>query len=132
LSIQWKNAVSIGMIIWMIGVIISSLTFNLTKILPLNIVDLIYIILLIPIVWACSRLYFGHKIASVSEGTTIGLVFIAISLILDILITVPIWVKSYVGYISSWQIWAYFIEILLITIFTAAMGHNVRSIEKFK
>lgn len=49
---------------------------------------------------------FRKKSATAINGVKLGLVVVAVGLLLDIIITVPMFVKSYPFYFGKWTIWA--------------------------
>jgi len=54
------------------------------------------------------------------EGLRLGVIALIIGTILDVIITVPLFVKSYVVYFTSWTLYFGYVELLLLTILAGA------------
>jgi hypothetical protein len=63
----------------------------------------------------CSYIYFNENEDSWKEGFLLGAWMILTGTILDLLITIPFFVKSYPAYYLQWQIWAGFIEVIILS-----------------
>jgi hypothetical protein len=53
----------------------------------------------------CGYLYFSQVSGKALDGLVIGIYWLIIGTILDLIITVPLFVKSYSGYYSNWMLW---------------------------
>lgn len=72
----------------------------------------IHYVLLIPIVWLCAWLYYKSK--EKFNGFVLGIIFVLIGTVLDLLITVPMFVKDFGVYYSSLYLWIGFAETIII------------------
>jgi amino acid transporter len=63
----------------------------------------------------CSYIYFNKNEDSWKEGFLLGAWMILIGTILDLLITIPFFVKSYPAYYLQWQLWMGFIEVIVLS-----------------
>lgn len=77
----------------------------------------IFWFLLIPMVLLASKWYFKMDPPNMMKGLCLGLIFIGVSLILDIVFTVPFFVKSYAKFFGDWKLYVGFGEILLLCIY---------------
>lgn len=86
------RAILIGIIIWILGVSVYTISFYLPLIENDELqANLILFIAVIPLVWNGSALY--YKKDQETHGIWIGLMFLAVSALLDALITVPVFMK---------------------------------------
>jgi hypothetical protein len=78
---------------------------------------IIHYIALAILIAISSLLYFsGKKIKKgLNEGLILGLIFVIVGIILDAIITVPLFVKDYVGFFFNWNLVAGFILTLIVT-----------------
>lgn len=65
-------------------------------------------ILLIPIVWLLAKWYFKATPPTWKKGLYLGLIGLATGTVLDLVITVPLFVKSYAVYYGDWRLWTGF------------------------
>ena len=70
----------------------------------------------IPVVLLLSKWYFKADPPTVKKGFLLGIVGLAVSMALDAIITVPLFVKSYAVFYGSWQLWVGLVEILALCI----------------
>ena len=57
------------------------------------------------------------------DGIMVGICFVVVSTVLDILITVPLFVKSYATFYSDWALYVGFLEVVLIG---GIVGHYLK------
>jgi len=90
------RAISIGIIIWIIGVSLYASSYYVPLLEDAEQQANIWLsIVIVPVVWLGAKLYYGKNIHT--HGFWIGLVFLTISAILDALITVPFTILPYGG-----------------------------------
>ena len=70
----------------------------------------------IPVVLLLSKWYFKADPPTVKKGFLLGIVGLAVSMALDAIITVPLFVKSYAVFYGSWQLWVGLVEILALCV----------------
>ena len=110
------RVIGIGIIIWIFGVSLYSLSFFI-KVLdnPDLQANIVLASGILPLVWVGAKLYYRGK--STTEGYWIGLSFFAIAAFLDALITVPILVAPYGGnhysFFTAAGFWLIGIEIVI-------------------
>lgn len=80
------------------------------------------VLVLVPaVILFSSHMYLkGVKNPTVIEGLMLGAYFVIIATVLDILITIPLFVKSYSALYGNWAVWVGFFETVL---FSAAAGY---------
>ena len=76
---------------------------------------IIHFILLAVFALVCGKIYFKKSMDRWKEGFLLGVWMILTGTILDILITIPLFVKSYPTYYMQWSLWLGFIELIVLT-----------------
>jgi cation transport ATPase len=113
MKLRLLNATLLGILLWVlifaeISIVMFSVTDNIAQ-------KIIHFAALAIFVLICGYIYFvkankeGWK-----EGFLLGGWMILVGTVLDIIITVPLFVKSYVVYYMQWNLWAGFIEAIII------------------
>ena len=114
-----KKAIFIGALLWVIiffEVSILMFGFELEK-TSLYIVHYISSLFLVSFV---SWLYFRGRTGNIKEGFFLGVILVIAGIILDALITVPLFVKDY-GFFIDPYLWGGIIETLIIAIIFGAI-----------
>jgi len=78
-------------------------------------VDIAWYILEIPIVLIWAKMYFKADPPTTKKGLMLGLVALVAGTILDMIITVPLFVKSYAMYFGDWMLYIGYVELLVLT-----------------
>lgn len=110
---NYKRAILFGVMLWAFIFVIFSVVMFMPwfSTRPLAQHATLWI-LFIPLVLALVKWYsFGKKITAV-EGLKLGLVFLVVGTILDMIITIPLFVKSFGKYYSDWKIYVGYAEVL--------------------
>ena len=90
------KTISIGIIIWILGVSIYTISFYIPILEDSELQANIFLSLgILPILWLGTKLYYRNK--SNTKGYLLGLAFFLIATILDALITVPVLMAPYGG-----------------------------------
>jgi hypothetical protein len=117
---RFKRAISVGILFWMLIFVEISITMIGLK-LSNSLSHIVHYVLLIPIALLCTWLYYMNhksKIKDRTNGLLLGLFFVIIGIILDIIITVPIFIMpqggTYASYFSGIYLIVGFIETILI------------------
>ena len=96
----WR-AIGTGALLWvLIFVEVSILMFGFGLITASSTYSIIHYILLTILTVICVLIYFRKVKVSFTEGVLLGLVMLATGILLDVIITVPLFVKN----------WAYFLD----------------------
>jgi hypothetical protein len=109
---SWKNATIWGILLWiMIFVEVSILMF-----LPLlqgkeGWQSVIHLVILPFLVLFCIYMYSKGGYTNVHEGFLLGVYFLIIGTVLDLAITIPLFVKSFTFY-TQWELWLGFLEVI--------------------
>ncbi len=84
---------------------------------------IIHYVLLILWIWIVAKIYFGKVVASSKEGLIYGIYVLIVGIILDAIITVPLFpVGTHAEFFGQWEMWIGYIElIILMTIFGAIL-----------
>ncbi len=108
---KWVRGLLIAALIWFAIFIEISVTMVALKLSPLA-TYITHYILLIPIVFFCAGLYYRTK--DKTRGFFVGLYFLVIGIILDMIITVPLFIMpqggNYMSYFSEIYLLAGFVE----------------------
>ena len=113
---KWIKAILLGALIWVL-IFIEISIFQVGLGLNEMIGSIIHYVLLIPIVILSVWLYYksGDKI----NGFVLGFVFLIVGVILDLIITIPLFIipqdGSYASFYSSIYMWIGFVELILIS-----------------
>lgn len=112
---KWFRAVLISALIWVIIFVELSITMIGFKLSETN-VWIVHYLLLIPIVILGGHLYYGKN--DKTNGFLLGLFMLAIGIILDLIITVPLFIipsgGNYGTYFSSIYMLAGFVEMVIL------------------
>jgi len=110
--------IAIGIIIWIIGVSIYTLSFYIPILEDSELQANIFLSLgILPVVWFGTRLYYRKK--STTKGYWLGLAFFLVAAVLDALITVPFLMAPYGGthysFFTAIGFWLIGIEFIIMT-----------------
>ena len=85
--------------------------------------NILHYALLLVLILISTWVYFrGRKVKKgLGEGFFLGLSYVVVGVILDSIITVPLFVKNYVSFFVSWGMLIGFIETILVTIIVGAL-----------
>jgi|SRR3989339_513701 len=73
-------------------------------------------ILLVPMILLLAKWYFKATPPSLKKGLFLGLIGLATGTVLDMIITVPLFVKSYAVYYGDWRQWVGFVLSVLLCV----------------
>jgi hypothetical protein len=110
-----KKAILAGVLIWILIFVEWSLIIFTPILKDLGFGQwIVHYVVLIPIVLIGAKLYYKNN--PKINGYVLGLVFLAVGIILDLIITVPLFMQGgYVEYYSNNYLWLGFLEMILIT-----------------
>lgn len=115
--INWKSATLWGILLWaLIFAVFSVIMFAPPLQGKAALQKALELAFLLPLVLFSGLMYFKGAGArkSAKNGFIVGIYFLIISAILDMTITIPIFVKSYRAFYSEWSIWAGFLETVIV------------------
>jgi len=108
-----KIAILTGVLLWvLIFFEVSLLMFGLK--LQGTLYYTIHYILLVLLIAIPALVYFKKAKGNFTEGLLLGIVFIIIGMILDFIITIPLFIKDY-SFLIRWDILVGSLEILVVT-----------------
>lgn len=109
---DWKGATLWGVILWVfIFVEISVLMFMPGLEGKEGWQSVIHLIILPLLVLFCSYMYFKRGKASLQDGFLLGVFFLIVGTVLDLAITIPLFVKSFSFYMQ-WDLWLGYLEVV--------------------
>lgn len=116
---KWVRGLLVAVLIWVLIFIEISIAMIGLK-LSSNSTWIVHYIFLIPIVFFCTGLYYRKK--DKTKGFFLGLYFLVIGIMLDILVTVPMFIipqgGNYITYFSNLYMLAGFVEsVVLVTVY---------------
>lgn len=119
--LNWKKATFWAIILYvLIFVEISILMFLPALKDKLFLQDLIHLIVLPVLVIVCAYQYFKPlENVTLIQGILLGIYFLVIGTVLDLLITIPLFVKSFATFYSEISLWIGFLETILFTTITS-------------
>ncbi|HAT03913.1 MAG TPA: hypothetical protein DCS29_04035 [Candidatus Magasanikbacteria bacterium] len=111
-----KRAFGYGAMLWVIIFVVISILIFLPWFKDSEFrVDIAWYILEIPIVLIWAKMYFKADPPTTKKGLMLGLVALVAGTILDMIITVPLFVKSYAMYFGDWMLYIGYVELLVLT-----------------
>lgn len=112
-----KRAIGFGVMLWILIFVEVTIVMFIPalqdKVLTQHI---IHWIVLIPMVLLLAKWYFKADPPTLKKGFFLGLIGLAVGIILDLLITIPLFVKDY-GFFADWKLWVGMAEAILLTTF---------------
>ncbi len=126
-----KRAVLFGVLLWVfIFVLLSIIMFIPILAEKVLTQHLIFWALLIPLVLLLAKWYFKAEQPTIKRGFLLGLIAIIVGTVLDLIITVPLFVRSYDTFFTDWKLYVGFAEILLLTTYAGFEFDGTFSEEK--
>ncbi|MFH1286644.1 MAG: hypothetical protein ABII02_02745 [Candidatus Magasanikbacteria bacterium] len=112
-----KRAIGFGVMLWvLIFIEVSAVMFIPSLENKIMTQHIIHWIILIPMVLLLAKWYFKVDPPTLKKGVFLGLIGLVIAIILDLIITVPFFVKDY-GFFGDWKLWVGMVEAILLTAF---------------
>lgn len=113
-----KRAIVTGIILWLlIFVVLSILMFTPFLKDRVMVRYTIFWLLLVPMTLLSAKWYFKMDPPNLKKGLCLGLIILAISIVFDLAVTVPVFVKSYAKFFSDWKLYFGLSEILLLCMY---------------
>ena len=113
---NWKTGLLWGFLLWIFIFVEWSILIFLPWVKDHKFVQwIIHFIVLIFLVIICVSQYFKKVKATTKEGFLVGVYFLIIGNVLDLIITVPLFIKSYGLFYSSWPLWLGFLELIVVS-----------------
>jgi uncharacterized membrane protein YtjA (UPF0391 family) len=110
---NWLAATGWAILYWvLIFVVISIIMFGLPSLSSTN-QNIISLIIEIGLVLFCAGMYFKKYPGTFVNGIILGVWFLIVGTVLDLLITVPLFVKSYSAFYGTWNLWVGFVITIL-------------------
>lgn len=113
MKINWVLASSTAVLLW----ILIFVTVSIIMFMPRIGGFYRYILLVIEplVIFFCAYLYFRRNKGAWQQGLFLGVYYIIISTILDLIITIPLFVKSY-EFFKNWNLYIGFLEVIIVCI----------------
>ena len=103
---------------WVVIFVVVSILMFLPPLVDKKLMQfIIFWVLLIPIVLLLCKWYFKMDAPNLKKGIVLGIVLLFVALGLDVIITVPLFVKSYSVFFGDWMMYIGYVEILLLSIY---------------
>jgi hypothetical protein len=114
---KFGRAIAVGILIW----VLIFVEWSILIFMPVlkDSITLQYIIhSIVLIVWALIGAYLYYKSKDKINGFVLGLVFLIIGIILDMIITMPLFIipqgKTYIDFFLDWRMWIGYIELIVV------------------
>ena len=116
MKVNWLLATSTGLLNWiLIFVVLSIVMFIPTVGNYTNYLSFVFVPILAAI---CAFLYFRRTDGTILHGVILGVYYLIIGLILDLIVTIPLFVKSY-SFFSDWTLWVGYAETIFACVILA-------------
>lgn len=110
-----KRALLFGVLFWVfVFVIISIIMFIPTLSGRQLTQSIIFWVVNIPLVLLLAKWYFKKVSPTIKNGVTLGVITLLVATILDLIITVPLFVKSYSAFYSNWTLYIGYAEVIIL------------------
>ncbi|MEK7680492.1 MAG: hypothetical protein AAB348_00360 [Patescibacteria group bacterium] len=132
---NYKRAAGFGILIWVFIFVIISVLMFLPPLIgkELAIFGILWI-LLIPLTLMIAKWYFTKEKATAKSGLFLGLISLLVGIILDSIITIPLFVKSYSAFFGNWIMYVGYGELVILCVYAGAefdnFGKNDEDIDK--
>lgn len=110
---HWKSILSYGTLLWILIFVEVSIIMFIPG-LPELAQNLLHLVILPFLAWFCLSRYFRTIKVSVITGFLAAVYFLVIGNILDLIITIPLFVKDYGLFYSSWWLWVGYLELIVV------------------
>lgn len=107
---NWKSATMWAVISWVLVFVVISVIMFMPALIGKDMAQKALELIAIPIiVFFAAHMALKEEKSKSSDGIILGIYFIIVATALDLLITIPLFVKSY-DFFSQWNLWAGYIE----------------------
>ncbi len=118
---NYKRAIGFGILLWVFIFVIYSILIFIPALKEQKLTqNIIFWVLNVPLTLSLAKWYFIKDVPNIKKGLYLGLIGLAVGTILDLIITVPFFIKSYTAFYSEWMLYFGYIETLLLCIFAGA------------
>ncbi len=111
---DWKSGLKLGVFLWILIFVEVSIVMFIPG-LPELVQRIVHFIALALFVGFLVNTYFKKVKPDLREGFLLGIFLLLVGTLLDIIITIPLFVKDYTGFYSSWWLWAGYLELLVVS-----------------
>ena len=112
---DWRMATIWGILLWvLIFVVVSVLMFGFPNLYS----DWMTLLTNPFLIVFCAWMYFKQVKGDVKQGVYLGIYWIILGTILDVIITVPLFVKTY-SFFTHWTLWLGWVETIAFSALTA-------------
>ncbi len=113
---NFKRALGYAILLWVIIFAVISILMFLPWFKDSSLrVNIVWYILAIPVILLWAKAYFKMDAPTTKKGFLLGVVALVVVIILDMVITVPLFVGDYALYFGDWLLYIGFVELLLLT-----------------
>ncbi|MFH1439570.1 MAG: hypothetical protein ABIG89_03325 [Candidatus Woesearchaeota archaeon] len=116
---NWKSGLLWGFLLWIFIFVEWSILMFLPWVKDKQVVQyLIHFVVLVILVMLCAGKYFKNVSASAKEGFVVGIFFLIIGNVLDMVITIPLFIGgNYGAFYGNWMMWFGFLIMILTSTF---------------
>ena len=110
-----KRAIVAGIVVWFFIFVVLSILMFAPFLKEKDMVRyFVFWALLIPITLLSAKWYFRMDPPNLKKGLCLGLIILGMATFLDLIITVPFFVKSYVNFFGNWKLYVGLSEVVLL------------------
>ncbi len=112
-NLKWKPATLLAVLLWVLIFAEMSILMFIPILKDNSLMQRILHLIILPfLVLLCAYMYFKDKKADMKDGLVLGVWFLIIGTVLDLAITIPLFVKSFSFY-KALSLWIGFLEVLV-------------------
>ena len=110
-----KRAILFGVLLWVFVFVIISIIMFIPALAGRRLTQsIIFWVVNIPLVLLLAKWYFKTVVPTVKNGLILGVLSLIVTTVLDLIITVPLFVKSYAAFYGDWTLYVGYAEIIII------------------
>src|SRR3989338_4651176 len=115
---NYLRAIKTGVMLWLTIFVVITILMFLPFLVDKKMLQFgIFWILLIPIVLLFCKWHFKMDAPNLKKGFLLGIIMLLVILVLDMVITVPLFVKSFSVFFGDWMMFVGYIEVLLLAVY---------------
>ena len=115
---NYKRALIFSLLLWVIIFVVISILIFLPVLKDNEMaMQVVYWVLLVPIVLLLAKWYFKGDAPTTKKGLFLGVFALLVGTVLDLIITVPLFIKSYSEFYLDWKMWVGFAMVIILTTF---------------
>ena len=121
MCMNYKRALGFGALLWVFVFILWSIIAFLPWLKDIMWLQyVIWYVVEIPLVLLLAKWYFKQDKPNLKKGVVLGVIGLIVAAVLDLVITVPLFIGSYSQFYGQWMLWVGFVLVLVLTAIAGA------------